>query len=134
MSAPAASVEPADSAQRASPLGGMIGAAFEALRTRLDLAAVELEIHLLSLLHALVWLMAAVACTLLGLACAVAALIVALWETHRLLGLLSGTLTFVVLGAVCGFFGARALRRQPQVLEGTLQQLREDQRRARGDS
>src|SRR5207302_985354 len=40
----------------ASALGGLLRAAFDALRTRLDLAAVELEIHLLSLARVLVWL------------------------------------------------------------------------------
>ncbi len=134
MAAPAAPAERADAGQRASAFGGLFGAAFDALRTRLDLVAVELEIHLLSLLHALVWLIAAVACTLLGLAFAVTALIVALWDTHRVLGLLCGTLTFIVLAGVCGALGARTLRRQPPVLKGSLQQLREDQRRAGGTS
>ena len=134
MAAPAASAEPADSTQRSSPLGGLLRAAVDALRTRLDLAAVELEIHLLSLLYALVWLMAAVACALLGVVFAVTTLIVTLWDRHRTLGLLGGTLAFVVLAAVCGLLGARTLRRQPRFLEGSLQQLREDQRRARGAS
>jgi uncharacterized membrane protein YqjE len=132
MAAPAAPGESAERAAPSSALGGLFGAAFDALRTRLDLAAVELEIHLLSLLRVLVWLMAAVACALVALAFAVAALIVALWDTHRTLGLVGGTLTFLALAAVCGALGARALRRQPRVLEGSLQQLREDQGRTEG--
>src|SRR5437762_1744345 len=86
----------------ASTLGGLLRAAFDALRTRLDLAAVELEIHLLSLVRVLVWLMAAVACALLAVAFAVTALVVALWDTHRTLGLLGGTLAFLALAGVCG--------------------------------
>jgi len=112
----------------ASALGGLLGAAFDALRTRLDLAAVELEIHLLSLVRVLVWLMAAVACALLAVAFAVTALVVALWDTHRTLGLIGGTLAFLALAGVCAALGARTLRRQPGVLEGSLQQLREDRR------
>ena len=133
MAASAAPAEAADNGQRSSSIGGLFGAAFDALRTRLDLAAVELEIHLRSLLYALVWLMAAVACALLGIACAVTALIVSLWDTHRILGLLGGTVTFVVLATLCGALGARTLRRQPPVLAGSLEQLREDRRRARGE-
>src|SRR5437762_3215368 len=102
----------------ASTLGGLLRAAFDALRTRLDLAAVELEIHLLSLVRVLVWLMAAVACALLAVAFAVTALVVALWDTHRTLGLLGGTLAFLALAGVCAALGARTLRRQPGVLEG----------------
>ena len=117
----------------ASVLGGLLRAAFDALRTRLDLAAVELEIHLLSLVRVLVWLMAAVACALLAVAFAVTALLVALWDTHRTLGLIGGTLAFLALAGVCAALGARTLRRQPGVLEGSLQQLREDRRGAESE-
>ena len=82
----------------------------------------------LSLVRVLVWLMAAVACALLAVAFAVTALVVALWDTHRTLGLIGGTLAFLALAGVCAAFGARTLRRQPGVLEGSLQQLREDRR------
>jgi uncharacterized membrane protein YqjE len=130
MAAPAASTESDERGEPTAPLGGLIGAALDALRTRLDLAAVELEIHLLSLLRVLMWLMAAVACALLAIAFAATALIVALWDTHRTLGLIGGTVAFLALGGVCGALGARTLRRQPPVLEGSLRQLREDQRGA----
>jgi uncharacterized membrane protein YqjE len=63
----------------------------------------------------------------------VAALIVMLWDTHRLLGLLVGTAAFVLLAAVFGVLGVRALRAQPAVLEGSLQELHEDQRRVLGE-
>ena len=134
MVAPAASAESTGTARRPSAFGGLFGAAFEALRTRLDLAAVELEIHLLSLLRGLVWLLAAVACALVGLAFAATALIVALWDTHRTVGLLGGTLVFIALAGVCGVLGARTLRSQPPVLQGSLRQLREDLGRAGGES
>jgi uncharacterized membrane protein YqjE len=126
MGAPA-SAESGERGESSPALGGLLGAAFDALRTRLDLAAVELEIHLLSLVRVLVWLMAAVACALLAVAFAVTALIVALWDTHRTLGLIGGTVAFLALAGVCGALGARTLRRQPGVLDGSLQQLREDE-------
>ena len=73
-----------------SGLAGLLGAGLDALRTRLDLAAVELEIHLLALLRVLVCLIGAVACALLALAFALTTLVVALWDTHRTLALLGG--------------------------------------------
>jgi uncharacterized membrane protein YqjE len=117
-----------------SGFGGLLGAGLDALRTRLDLAAVELEIHLLALLRVLVWLIGAVACALVALAFAVITLIAALWDTHRTLALLGGTLVFVGLAVLFGALGARTLRNQPRILEGSLQQLREDQRSAEGRS
>ncbi len=113
-------------------LRGFVGALVEALRTRLDLAAVELEIHLLVLVRVLVCVMAAVACALLALAFAVTAVIVAMWDSHPLLGLIAAVVLFVVLAVLFGALGARTLRRQPRALEGSLRQLREDELRTKG--
>lgn len=114
-------------------LRGFAGALVEALRTRVDLAAVELEIHLLVLMRVLVCLMGAVACALLALAFAVSALVVAMWDSHRLLGLIAAVVLFFILAVVFGALGARALRRQPRALEGSLRQLREDELRTKGE-
>ena len=110
----------------------LLAAVLEALRTRLDLAAVELEIHLRSLLRMLVWAIGAVACAMLALAFAVTALVVAVWDTHRMLALLLGSLVFVALTAGFAWLGVRTLRFQPGVLQSSLEQLAEDQRRTRG--
>jgi len=112
----------------------LLAAVLEALRTRLDLAAVELEIHLRALLRMLVWAIGAVACAMLALAFAVTALVVAVWDTHRMLALLLGSLVFVALTAGFAWLGVRTLRLQPGVLESSLQQLAEDQQRARGSA
>lgn len=107
-------------------------ALLEALHTRLELAGIELEIHLRALLRSLIWAVSAVACAMLGVTCGVMALIVALWNSHRMLGLLGGMVVFIALAALFGYQGARALRVHPDVLEGSLEQLAKDERRARG--
>jgi uncharacterized membrane protein YqjE len=112
---------------------GLIAALLEALHTRLELAGVELEIHLRALLRSLIWAVGAVACAMLGLAFAMLAVIAALWSTHRMLALLGVTVVFLALAALFGYLGARALRVRPDVLEGSLEQLAEDERRTRGD-
>jgi len=108
-------------------LQGLLAAGLEALRTRLELAAVELEIYLRALLRLLVWAIAAVVCVVLALAFAMTALVAALWGTHRIAALLGGSLLFVVLAATFAYLGTRTLRLQPGVLEGSLGQLRKDQ-------
>jgi uncharacterized membrane protein YqjE len=115
-----------------APLRGLLAAAIEAISTRLELASVELEIHLLGVLRTLLWAFAAMLCGLLALAFGVVALIAALWSTHRLLGLLAGSLTFVVLGVVFGWLGARSFQKRPALLSGSLEQLDSDRRRAAG--
>ena len=119
---------PADA--RPPPLTGLMAAALDALRTRLELASVELEIHLIGLARTLVWAVAAVLCILLAFAFGVVALIAALWDSHRVLGLLGGGLAFLGLAVVCALVGARVFRRRPGIFDYSVRELDRDQRRA----
>jgi uncharacterized membrane protein YqjE len=123
---------PSDTTAREGPppQPGLLAAALDALRTRLELAAVELEIHLIGLVRALIWALAAILCALLALAFGVVALITALWDSHRVLGLLGGGLAFALLGGTCAFVGARIFHHRPGILDDSLAQLDRDQRRA----
>jgi uncharacterized membrane protein YqjE len=129
MSTGAAPPGPA-SPQGPPPLQALLAAALDALRTRLELAAVELEIHLIGLARTLIWAVAAILCALLALAFGVVALIAALWNSHRMLGLLAGGVTFLVLAAACALLGLRFFQRRPGILEYSMEQLDRDQRRA----
>lgn len=113
-------------------LRGLLAAGLDALKTRLDLAAVEVEIYLIRVIQMILWAIAALACALLAVVFGLVTIVVALWDSHRMAGLLGGTGLFVVLAVVFGFIGARTLRGRPHVLEGSLQQLEHDQRSARG--
>ena len=90
MDAPAPMPEATPSTDAPGTVRGLIAALLEALHTRLELAGVELEIHLRALLRSLIWAVGAVACAMLGLAFAVMAVIAALWSTHRMLAFLGG--------------------------------------------
>ena len=132
MDAPAPLPEATPTGESPGAVRGLLAALLEALHTRLELAGVEMEIHLRALLRSLIWTVGAVACAMLGLAFAMLSLVAAFWSTHRMLALLGGTLVFILLAALFGYLGARALRVQPDALEGSLAQLAEDERRARG--
>jgi uncharacterized membrane protein YqjE len=116
------------------PARALLAAALEAVATRLELASIELEIHLLGLVRTLLWALAAMLCGLVALTFGVVALIAALWNTHRLLGLLAGGLAFVGLTVVFGLLGARSFRNRPPLLSGSLAQLDADQKRTLGAS
>jgi uncharacterized membrane protein YqjE len=121
------------SAGHAGPTGifrGLFVSVIDAARTRLDLAAVEAEIFLLRTMRMLLWAFAAVACGLLALAFVVVSLVAALWDTHRMLGVLSGAGLFLVLACVFGFIASRTFKSKPHMLAGTLAQLETDQHRA----
>lgn len=111
---------------------GLVATLVDAIRTRLDLAAVEVEMYLLKVLQLLLWALAAVAFGVLALVFGLVSLIVALWETHRLTALLGATALFVVLSILCALVGLRVFRNRSRLLEGTLQQLEQDQRQAGG--
>jgi uncharacterized membrane protein YqjE len=120
--------DPLEPAPQLGPRG-FVAAGIEALRTRIDLAAVELEIHALLLIRLLAWVIGAVACVLVAFAFGVTALVVALWDTHRMLALLGGSGLFVALAILLGYLGLRTLRSRPAALSGSLAQLAEDERR-----
>jgi uncharacterized membrane protein YqjE len=109
---------------------GLFVSLVEAARTRLDLATVEAEIFLLRTIQLLLWAFAAVACALLALAFTIVAIVAALWDTHRMVGVLSGAGLFVVLAGVFAYIASRTFKGRPQMLEGTLQQLETDSQRA----
>jgi uncharacterized membrane protein YqjE len=111
---------------------GLIATLVDAVRTRLDLASVEIELYLLRVLQMLLWTVATVAFAVLALVFGLVSAIVALWDTHRIEALLGGTVLFVLLSVLCGAIGMRAFRSRPHLLEGTLQQLDHDQRQAGG--
>ncbi len=111
---------------------GLLAAGLDTLRTRLDLAAVEVELYLLRVVQMLLLAAAAVACALLALVFGLVSIVVALWDSHRMLGLLGGTGLFLILAAVFAALGARTMRNRPNMLDGTLQQLEHDGHSARG--
>jgi uncharacterized membrane protein YqjE len=117
---------------RVGALRGLLAAGLDALKTRLDLAAVEVEIYLIRFVQMLLWAIAALACALLALVFGLVSIVVALWDSHRMLGLLGGTCLFVALAVLFGAIGARTFRSRPNMLEGSVQQLDQDQRSARG--
>jgi uncharacterized membrane protein YqjE len=130
--APATDTEAMESGSHIGAIRGLFAAGLDALRTRLDLASVEVEIYLLRVVQMLMWALAALACALLALVFGLVSVVVALWDSHRMAGLLGGTLLFVVLAVVFGAIGARTLRKRPSLLDGTLEQLEHDHRNAKG--
>jgi len=121
-----------DAAQPPGSLRGLLATAVDALKTRLDLIVVEAELYLLRTLQTLLWALAALACALLACVFVIVAIIAALWDTHRIAGVLGGAGLFAVLTVVFGMLTARTLRARPLMLEKTLQQLEHDRRKLDG--
>jgi len=130
---------PADAADEAAGaahgpglIRGLLAAVIDSFKTRLDLAAVEAEIYLVYVAQLLLWGFAAVACALLAIVFALTAIVIAVWQTHRMVGLLGSMGVLIILAAICGYIGARIFRGRPPLLAGTLGQFEHDQRRVGG--
>jgi uncharacterized membrane protein YqjE len=112
---------------------GLLATLLDCAKTRLDLAAVEAEIYLVYVAQLLLWGFAAVACALLAVVFALTAVVIAVWQTHRMAGLVGSMIVLLVLAAICGLVGARIFRARPPLLAGTLGQFEHDQRRVAGE-
>jgi uncharacterized membrane protein YqjE len=132
MTEESATNDTAEQEQHTGIFRGLFTSAIEAVRTRLDLAAVEAEIFVLRSIQLLLWAIAAVACGLLALAFAVVAIVAALWDTHRMAGVLGGAGLFVVLAATFAYIAGRTFKASPHIIEGTLAQLESDKQRVSG--
>lgn len=101
--------------------------------TRLSLLAVELQEEVYRAAGFLLYAMTAVFLATLGLAMAAFALVIAFWDSHRLLvsllvsgGLIVASLSTVVVLVI-------RLRSRPAILEHTLAELRQDQLVLKGE-
>lgn len=113
---------------------GRIGSTVLAMaRTRLELAAVELQEETQRLFGYLAWALAAAVLALGALVLAVLFVLVLFWDTHRLLAVGGMTVLFA-LG--CGFAVMKlrtGLASRPPLLGATLAELRKDAGFAKGE-
>ncbi len=95
-------------------------------RTRLELAAIELQEGTRRLVGYLVWALAAAVLALFALALVVLFVVVLFWDTHRLLAI-GGMAVLFALGCAFAVMKLRAgLAARPPLLPATLAELRKD--------
>ncbi|MGI4721232.1 MAG: phage holin family protein [Janthinobacterium lividum] len=95
-------------------------------RTRLELAAVELQEGAHRLLGYLVWAAVAAVLGLFALALAVLFVLVLFWDTHRLAAVGGMTVLFALGCAIAAMRVRAGLAKRPPVLPATLAELRKD--------
>jgi len=113
---------------------GRIGANLLAmLRTRLELAAIELQEETHRLFGYLAWGVAAAFFGVVAVLLAILFVLVLFWDTHRLLAVGGMTLLFA-LGSVLAFFKVRGdLTSRPPLMAATLAELRKDAHAVKGE-
>lgn len=102
-------------------------------RTRLELAAIELQESTRRLLGYLAWGVAAAVLALFALALVVLFVLVLFWDTHRLAAV-GGMAVLFILGTLFAVLKLRAgLAARPPLLPATLAELRKDAAALKGE-
>jgi uncharacterized membrane protein YqjE len=114
-------------------LGRMAATLIALVHTRLELASTELEEQLEYAGSVLLWSIAAIFCASLTVLLLALTVIVAFWDSHRLLAAGAVTGAFALIALVA--FGAvrRLLGRRPQFFAATTEELRRDVAALRGE-
>lgn len=104
----------------------LLASLLDLFQTRVDLLGTELREELLRFGVLLVGACAVLLAMTLGLGLLTAALVLALWQDHPLLGLSVAGVFFMALGALTSWTMSRTLRAKTRPFEATLSQLQRD--------
>jgi len=97
------------------------------LYNRLDLLSTDLEEARQRLLSLLVLAFLSLFCLCLGMVLLTMLVVVAFWDSHRLLTLCSLTVAFLLSGSVLCAITLRALHMMPRIFAASLTELSKDQ-------
>jgi len=125
--------DPAPSGGRAAgPLRGLLSGMLGLLQSHVELAGVELQEEKERLRQGAALLVLALVGLGMGLLMLSALLVVAFWDSHRLLVLALLTLGYLAMGIAAAVMLRRQLADQPQPFAATLAELEKDRERLRG--
>lgn len=103
------------------------------LRTRLELAAIELQEETHRLLGYLAWGVAAAFFAVVAVLLAILFVLVLFWDTHRLLAV-GGMILLFALGSLLAFLKVKGeLSSRPPIMAATLAELRKDAQAVKGE-
>lgn len=103
------------------------------VHTRLELLSTDLEEGRERLISLLVMTFVALFCLCFGVVLLAILIVVAFWDTHRLLVLCTMTGLFLGAGALLSLFALRALKAMPRMFEASLGELSKDYRQLDND-
>jgi uncharacterized membrane protein YqjE len=113
-------------------LGRLLATVLTVGRTRAELMTVELQLELRRFVVLLVMSVAALLAGIIGLVLASFAVIVAFWDSHRLVAAIVVAVVFLAGGVITALLLAVRIRSRPRPFEATLAQLARDAETLRG--
>jgi len=103
-----------------------VATAVELVRVRLTLVGVDLETAVTHWLRSLVWLLVAFFTGSLAVLMLVVTVLIAFWDTHRLLAAVLITNGLAATALIAALMVRRQIRTRPHLLASTLAELRHD--------
>jgi uncharacterized membrane protein YqjE len=114
-------------------VGNLLATGLGIVRTRLELLSTELQEEVQRAAEALTWAFVALFAAGIGLFMAGLTVILAFWETHRVLAGICVTGFFFLLAAIAGLVLRGRMRSRGRPLGGTLEELARDVERLEGE-
>lgn len=111
---------------------GLVPVILSLVATRLELAAIDVEAHLKATVASVMAMFAAVVLALVAFTFIGIAVIVAFWDTHRVVAAWSVLGAYAALAITVALLARRAWRTRPPALEATLRELELDRAAFRG--
>jgi len=104
------------------------------VHTRLELLSTDVAEEREQLTSFLVLVLVALGCFGVGIVLLAMLVVVAFWETHRLLALAGMTGIFLAAGVGLGWFAMHRVRTKPRLFEASLAELSKDRQQLRSGS
>ena len=101
----------------------MLATLSELLQTRLELVSVEVEEQLQYALELMLWSVAAIFFATTALLLLALTVVIAFWDSHRLLAAVLVTVAFLVAALAAALGVRRRLRRRPKFMAATVAEL-----------
>lgn len=104
------------------------------VQTRLELLSTDVAEEREQLTAFLVRVLVALGCLGVGVVLLAISVVVAFWDTHRLLALTGMTGVFLAAGLGLGWYAVRRVRAKPRLFEASLGELSKDRQHLRSGS
>jgi uncharacterized membrane protein YqjE len=110
----------------------MLTTLVELVHSRLDLVGIELQLEVQRATSLLLWAFAAIVCGIVAVVLLAVTVLIAFWDTHRLLAAGGVTAAFALASLGMALLVRHRVRTRPRLFGATLDELRHDAAALRG--
>lgn len=104
----------------------MLATLVEMVHTRLDLVGVELQVEVQRAANLLLWAFAAVLCAVVAVVLLAVTVMIAFWDTYRLLAAGCVTGFFAIAAIGIGLYVRHRVRTRPHMFAGSVGEMKRD--------